>query len=101
MAKIKKTTLYVSGMHCPSCDILINDKFREEANVVDVKPDFNKQKVEVFYTGHLNREMLNSKIKQFGYEITEGEIREVESLGKRIFEALGIVVVVLILYLIV
>lgn len=88
-------------MHCPSCDILINDKFREEANVVDVKPDFNKQKVEVFYTGHLNREMLNSKIKQFGYEITEGEIREVESLGKRIFEALGIVVVVLILYLIV
>lgn len=100
MAKIKKTTLYINGMHCPSCDVLINDKFREEGNVVDVKPDFNKQKVEVFYTGHLNRESLNNKIKNFGYEIVEGEIKETESLGKRIAEAFGIGVLLLILYLI-
>lgn len=100
MAKIKKTTLYVNGMYCPSCDVLINDKFREAGNVVDVKPDFKRQKVEVFYTGHLDRDLLNSKIKQFGYEITEGGIVEIEPFGKRIFESLAIGVVLLILYLI-
>jgi len=102
MAKLKKTTLYVQGMHCPSCDILINDKFREEGNVVDVKPNFNKQKVEVFYTGHLNREILNKKIKQFGYEIVDGRLLIIgrETFGKRIGEVLGIGAILLILYLI-
>ena len=100
MAKIKKITLYVDGMHCPSCEVLMNDKFREEGNVVDVKPDFKKQKVEVFYTGHLNREILNNKIKKFGYEIVESQIRETETLWKRIGEALGIGAIILILYLI-
>ncbi|MFH0979332.1 MAG: sulfite exporter TauE/SafE family protein [Candidatus Roizmanbacteria bacterium] len=102
MAKLKKTTLYVQGMHCPSCDVLINDKFREEGNVVDVKPDFKKQKVEVFYTGHLNREILNNKIKQFGYEIIDGHLLIIgrEPLGKRIGEVLGIGAILLILYLI-
>lgn len=87
-------------MHCPSCDVLINDKFREEGNVVDVKPDFNKQKVEVFYTGHLDRVSLNNKIKNFGYEIIEREVLEIEPLGKRVAEAFGIGVLLLILYLI-
>ncbi len=102
MTKIKKTTLYVNGMHCPSCDVLINDKFRESGNVVDVKPDFQKQKAEIFYTGHLDRTMLNNKIKQFGYEIVEGEIikTQTEPFAKRIFEALGIAAVLVILYLI-
>ncbi len=102
MAKLKKTTLYVNGMHCPSCEVLMNDKFREEGNVVDVKPDFKKQKVEVYYTGQLNKELINRKIKQFGYEIVEGRIieSEQEPFIKRISEALGIGLVVLMLYLI-
>lgn len=100
MAKLKKVTLYVNGMHCPSCDVLINDKFREAGNVVDVKPDFKKQKVVVFYTGQLDKTLLNNKIKQFGYEIVEGQIVEIESFGKRFFEALGIGLIILILYLI-
>lgn len=98
--KIKKTTLYVNGMHCPSCDVLINDKFRESGNIIDVKPDFKKQKVEVFYTGHLDRNILNEKIKRFGYEITEGELKGTESLGKRIGEAFAIGVIIMIVYLI-
>jgi len=100
MAKIKKVILYVNGMHCPSCDVLIKDKFEESNNIVNVKPDFKKQKVEVFYTGSLNRELLNEKIKNFGYEIVDGELIEVEPFGKRLLEALAIAVIMLILYLI-
>ena len=100
MSKLKKTTLYVNGMHCPSCDVLINDKFREEGNVVEVKPDFKKQKVEVFYTGRIDKVSLNNRIKKFGYEISDGLIVETDSLGKRVFEAFGIGAILVILYLI-
>lgn len=98
MARLKKTTFYVSGMHCPSCDILINDKFKEIKNVVDVRPDFNKQKVEVSYTGHLDKVSLNSKIKPFNYEIIERNDQEVEPLPNKIFEAISIAVIIIILY---
>ena len=43
MAKIKKTILCIKGMHCPSCEILIQDKFKEMTNVTTVNPDFKKQ----------------------------------------------------------
>lgn len=101
MAKIKKTTLYVEGMHCPSCEVLINDKFSEEGNVREVKPNFRNQKVEIAYTGTLNAQALNRKIVPFGYRIGEkGEEPEVEPLSKRIFESIAIASIVFILYLI-
>src|SRR3989339_1286628 len=102
MAKLKKTTLYVSGMHCPSCDVLINDKFREEGNVVEVKPNFKDQSVEIFYTGQLNRNSLNNKIEQFGYKIVDGKLlaESTEPLQKRLFEAGAIGVIFLLIYLI-
>jgi sulfite exporter TauE/SafE/copper chaperone CopZ len=101
MAKIKKTTLYVEGMHCPSCEVLINDKFSEEGNVKEVNPNFKNQKVEVLYTGSLDHESLNRKIVPFGYRIGEkGEEASVEPLSKRIFEAVAIGSIVFILYLI-
>lgn len=101
MAKVKKTTLYVEGMHCPSCEVLINDKFSEEGNVREVNPNFRNQKVEVFYTGSLNHDSLNRKIVPFGYRIGEkDEVPVSEPLSKRIFEALAIGSIVFILYMI-
>lgn len=100
MAKIKKTTLYVEGMHCPSCEVLINDKFAEEGNVRRVNPNFKNQQVEVEYTGTLDRESLNRKISSFGYRIgMRGETAKVEPLSKRIFEAVAIASIIFILYM--
>lgn len=100
MAKVKKTTLYVEGMHCPSCEVLINDKFSEEGNIKEVRPNFKNQQVEVFYTGQLNSAILNKKIVPFGYKIGEKDEQPVvEPLSKRIFEAVAIGSIVFILYL--
>lgn len=102
MPRLKKTTVYVKGMHCPSCEILINDKFREEGNIKDVKPNFKTHKVEVEYIGKLNKENLNEKIRQYGYEILEnGEQRNgngEEPLAKRLMDVGLIAVILFILY---
>ena len=89
-------------MHCPSCEIFIQDKFKEMPNVTTVKSDFKKQETEVHYTGQLDKDILNKKIQQFGYEIVEKEnnFEEEDSLGKKIFETLLIAIGLFLVYLI-
>ncbi len=100
--KISKRTIYVKGMHCPSCEILITDKFKEMPNVVSVKSDFKKQKAEVYFSGHLDQEIVNKKIQPFGYEIGErkNDNEDNEPLSKKIFEASLITVGLVFIYLI-
>ena len=102
MAKIKKTILCIKGMHCPSCEILIQDKFKEMPNVTTVNPDFKKQEAEVYYTGQLDQDAINKKIQQYGYEIVEKEnaFSDDEPLGKKIFEAFMIAIGLFLVYLI-
>jgi sulfite exporter TauE/SafE/copper chaperone CopZ len=102
MAKLKKCTLYIKGMHCPSCEILVTDKFKEMSNVVSVKSNFQKQEAEVYFSGHLDQEVVNKKIQSFGYEIGERKNDEEEKipLSRKIFETLLIAVGLGLLYLI-
>lgn len=102
MTKLKKCTLYIKGMHCPSCEILITDKFKEMPNVTTVNSNFQKQEAEVYFTGHLDQESVNKKIRPFGYEIGDKEVKDEdnEPLSQKIFEpfliALGLVLIYLI-----
>lgn len=101
MSKLKKTTVYVKGMHCPSCEVLINDKFREEGNIKEVKPNFRTQKVEVCYVGELHKDRLNQKINQFGYQVLDVSsmrLAQEEPLIKRLTDVGIIAVFLFILY---
>lgn len=103
MSKLKKTTLHIKGMHCPSCDILITDKFCELPSVKTVKANYRKQEAEVEYTGSFGKEeieLANQKIRDFGYQVIQGDrehgldFGEKESLSKRLFD-FGAVAVIL------
>ncbi len=102
MAKISKKTIHIKGMHCPSCEILITDKFKEMPNVTTVSSNFQKQEAEVYFTGHLDQEIVNKKIQPFGYEIAErkNDVEDEESMGKKIFEAFLIIIGLILIYLI-
>ncbi|MBI5123335.1 sulfite exporter TauE/SafE family protein [Candidatus Roizmanbacteria bacterium] len=102
MTKINKKTVRIKGMHCPSCEILITDKFKEMPNVVQVKSNFNKQEAEIYFTGHLDQNIINKKIQPYGYEIGDkGDKNENEEpLNKKIFEAVLITTGLILIYLI-
>ena len=89
-------------MHCPSCEILITDKFKEMPNVTEVKSDFKKQEAEVHFSGHLYQDVVNKKIQPFGYEIVEkkNDIEIEEPMSKKIFEASLITIGLVLIYLI-
>ena len=103
MAKLKKCTLYIKGMHCLSCEILITDKFKEMSNVTAVKSNFQKQEAEVYFSGHLDQETINKNIKPFGYEIRDRQDKSFneEPMSKKIIEASLITVGLILIYLIV
>ena len=102
MTKINKKTVHIKGMHCPSCEILITDKFKELPNVQNVKSDFKKQEAEVHFTGYLDQNIINKKIQPYGYEIgNKGDKNEDEEpLNKKIFEAILIMTGLILIYLI-
>jgi sulfite exporter TauE/SafE/copper chaperone CopZ len=103
MTKICKKTLYIKGMHCPSCEILITDKLKEMSNVTEVKSNFQKQEAEVYFTGHLDQETVNMKIQSFGYEVGDRKkfFEAEEPMSKKILEILLIAVGLALIYLIV
>lgn len=94
MSKLKKTTVYIKGMHCPSCDVLIKDRFEEVSNVKSVKANHRTQEAEVTYTGTLNTQKLNQKINQFGYQIGDKNSDPKEPLLKRFTDA-GVIALLL------
>ncbi len=104
MAKLKKTAVYVKGMHCPSCEVLMEDKFKEDRNVKDVRADFKTQKVEIEYTGKIHTDVLDAKIRPYGYSIvTDKEIKredDEEPFLNRFLNAGVIAIILFILYVI-
>ena len=98
--KIKKKTLKIEGMHCPSCEILVKDKFLQLKNIKEVKADFKKREAQIIYQGEITEEKLNRLITPFGYRIQK-KVEEInEPLINRLLEFFGIAAFLILIYLI-
>jgi len=98
---MKKSTLYIKGMHCPSCVILISDKLKEIKGVSQVKADFRQQKAEVYHSDKFGEKEVRrfaERIKAFGYQVVNRQELEKESepFSKRLTEAIAIAIIILI-----
>ena len=49
--KAKEFTYYVKGMHCPSCELLIEKELLAEKNIDSVEAATSKGQVTIFYQG--------------------------------------------------
>ncbi|MDP4012280.1 MAG: sulfite exporter TauE/SafE family protein [Candidatus Nanoarchaeia archaeon] len=71
MSTLNKKTLKIRGMHCSSCEVLIERKFKAVPGVNKVKVSHSKGEAEIFYTKEPSIEELQSSIKADGYIIHE------------------------------
>ena len=78
----KKITLYVSGMHCHSCEMMIESSLKKVAHVEKVQASTRKQKVEISYSGDdINLGEIQQKIEALGYKvIQEADIKNKKAL---------------------
>lgn len=67
----KKHTYFVEGMHCASCEILIEKKLSKQPGISKVKAFISQNKVEVTYCDELpSIENLNQQFAEHGYRFS-------------------------------
>lgn len=101
---MKTITLHVSGTHCASCKILIEDILNEQIGIEKTNVNL-KQETVSFETNlddsqHKLAEMLTEKIKHNGYSLSVEKVAHEKKDGGVIWQALPIGLVFLALFFI-
>lgn len=66
---MNKTTIPIKGMHCRSCELLIEGELCELKGVKKVEVSQKKATAEIFYDGHLDYQKVENSIEKAGYSI--------------------------------
>lgn len=99
---MKTYTFYVSGTHCASCKILIEDILNEQMGIqnthVDLKNEIVSVETELDNSKHELAEMLTEKIKHNGYTLSAEKIIQEKKPDDVIWKAIPIGLVFLALF---
>lgn len=103
MSQNRKCTLYVSGMHCGSCEVLIEKKLRKLEGVSAVRASLTHKIVDVEYSKghHPNIEHLNNSFADLGYSFSEAPTGVAKFNFQSVVTFIGISIVALILFFII
>ncbi|NCS99947.1 hypothetical protein GW765_03120 [Candidatus Parcubacteria bacterium] len=99
---MKKYTFHVSGTHCPSCKILIEDILMEQDFIKSTKVDLKKEIIDIELDNEKSENeillVLNDKLKSHNYVFSNDKL-EVENKNSMVFwKALPIGVSFLVLF---
>jgi copper chaperone CopZ len=68
---MKTTLLYLQGMHCPSCKLLVEKSLIELPNIQAVDANVRKGQVWLQYEGKLPLPEIITLIHELGYQVIE------------------------------
>ena len=92
--KNKKLELKIKGMHCHSCEILIERQFKKVKGVEKVKVNHITGNVEIYYSEKPDINELDEIIKEHGYSVAKDKVHEKQDY----FEIIMFFVIVLGVY---
>lgn len=102
MKDTTSTTYYVSGMHCASCELLLEKKLKRVQGVNGVKASLSGETVEITHekgaTPSLKK--LNDSVKEQGYELTQTRKTQSTFNPTTIFHAVSTFLVLGVIYLV-
>jgi len=98
---MNKATVHIKGMHCRSCEILVEDELRKISGVTDVKVNEKKGNAYVCYEGELDHQKIEEAVRNAGYELGLKEKAPLFSKRMQDYKELGFAfLVIVLLYLI-
>ncbi|MFA4942300.1 MAG: sulfite exporter TauE/SafE family protein [Patescibacteria group bacterium] len=102
MADLKKTSLSVSGLHCRSCELLLEVEIKNITGVVNVEVSQSKGLISISYQGDLDLNRVKEVIIKLGYGVNEdGKKEDVKTItGKDYLNIFLIFLVLMIIFLI-
>lgn len=76
-SELKSCTLYVDGMHCASCEVLIEKKLLKQDDIRSVDASLKSNKVELNYVGEGKPDIdkLNKEFKDLGYKFSNKKFK--------------------------
>jgi len=82
----------VKGMHCKSCEMLIEEELKEVKYVDKVEADVHKAQVEIYYEQEPDKNLIDEAIRRAGYSIgrTSDDEKYVFSHDKDSYKDLGV-----------
>lgn len=70
---MEKTTVHISGMHCRSCEILIEDELVKMPGVDRAVVSHTKGTADIYHSNDLDSERIGQMIREVGYEMGQDE----------------------------
>ncbi len=99
---MKKYTFHVTGTHCASCKILIEDVLKEQDFIKNPKVDLKHETVQIETENEINQtqlaKTLTDKIKSFGYTLSVDKMIKENKSDDVLWQAIPIGLVLLILF---
>lgn len=94
---MNKATVHIKGMHCRSCEILIEDELRKINGVTEVKVNEKKGSAYVCYEGDLDHHKVAEAVRNAGYELGMKEKAPLFSRRMQDYKELGYAFLVMVM----
>ncbi len=94
---MNKATVHIKGMHCRSCEILIEDELLKISGVTEVKVNEKKGNAYVCYEGDLDHQKIEEAVRNAGYELGFKEKAPLFSKRMQDYKELGFAFLVMVL----
>jgi len=92
-----KLTVPIIGMHCKSCELLIEEQLNEIKAVKKARVNFHRGQAEIFYEGNLDQNEINKAVQEAGYQVgSTNDKRLFISRNKTDYQDLAIAFLILI-----
>ena len=88
--------IFIEGMHCPSCEVLVERKLKKISGINSVDVDFRKGEAKIRFDKELNDNKLRKVIKSCGYRICK---KPVVTQKKNMIEIGGMLIIIFGLYM--
>lgn len=79
-SRLKKVKLKIHGMHCASCEVLIERKFKKVAGIERVHVNHANGKADILCSCEPNLRQLNNLVREDGYQVSSWDDRNSNSL---------------------
>lgn len=66
---MNKTIVPIKGMHCRSCEILIEEKLKENSDIKNISVSYKDKEVRIYSHHPLNMGMVRTAVAEAGYEV--------------------------------
>jgi len=92
----KKTTLHIKGMHCSSCEVLLERVLKKQQGVISATLNHARGEAVLLYTGSLDHEKIKAALKVHGYVMTDHSVHH--SASRYILELVIAIALISIIY---